>query len=126
MPEQITFRGSVLWDDSVTGAGWSFTPGATVEAAIEAKAPLGDGYWIKPAGRELTSHSLELTWLTSDPGGLRAAVQALASATLGTLVVPGWGSFSRCRLSGVGNFTPQKSEGAKYLVSTSLTFTQYP
>lgn len=127
MAEQITFRGVVLWDDAVNGAGWSFKPGVLVDEASEAKAPLGVGYWVKPAGVATATHSLELAWRTTNKLGIAGTVRGLTSVVLGALVVPGWGTFGNCRLSGVSDFESFKSDAATgYIVKATLTFTEYP
>ncbi|MBI1291205.1 hypothetical protein GC173_08160 [bacterium] len=127
MAEQITFRGSVLWDDATNGAGWDFRPGMVTEEATEAKAPLGVGFWVKPAGSTPATHTLELAWRTTDKSALALSIRSLATVSLGALVVPGWGSFGNCRLSAVSEFESFKSDAATgYIVRATLTFTEYP
>jgi hypothetical protein len=127
MPEQISFKGTVFWDDSAGGAGWKFTPGILVNAAVEAKAPLGTGYWVKPAGVDAVTHTLEVSYRSTAKATLMASLRALATATTGSLVVPGgWGTFTKCRLSAISPLDDFASDGGAYMVRTSLTFTQYP
>jgi hypothetical protein len=127
MAEQILYRSVVLWDSAANGAGWDFKPGVLVDEASEAKAPLGVGYWVKPAGVATATHTLELAWRTSNKLGIASTVRGLATAALGPLVVPGWGTFAKCRLSSVSDFESFKSDAATgYILRATLTFTQYP
>lgn len=126
MAEQISFRGTVFWDDTAGGAGWKFTPGVPVAAAVEAKAPLGTGYWVKPAGVEAAQHTLEVAYRTTAKATLVANLRALATSAVGALVVPSWGTFNNCRLSAISPLDDFASDGAAYMVRATLTFTQYP
>ncbi len=125
--ETITFRGTTVWDEASDGAGYEFKPGNLVEEAVEVKAPLGDGYWVKPGGRATATHKLSAQWRTQTPATLRAAIVALATSTFGDLVIPVWGTYPNCRLSGVGDWEASGSDAETgYIVRGELTFTQYP
>lgn len=127
MAETITFKGTTIWDGATNGAGYDFTPSALVVNITEAGAPLGTGYWIKQGNTTPATHTLDLNWATTDKAALRSAIEALATATLGSLVLPDWGTFTNCRLSGVGTFDSRKSSSSTgYIVTATLTFTQYP
>ena len=127
MSEQIVFRGVVLWDRAVNGAGWDFQPSPLVEDAVELRAPLGTGHWVKPAGVAEASHLLRVQWRTQDKASLLVLLESLAAVELGDLVVPGWGTLPNCRLRGVGELESFRSDGATgYIVSASLDFVQYP
>ena len=124
---KVTFCGTTLWDNDSGGAGYQFRPGALVRRAVEAAAPLGVGYWVKPDNYDLASHTLECAWTAQDPETPRAAVLALADGRVGTLAVSGYGTYLSCRLSGVSDFEVFRTNtSAGHVVKATLTFTQYP
>jgi hypothetical protein len=126
MGEQITFRGELLWDSDTTGAGWDYEPGPPPKKeTIEARAPLGTGYWLKPAGVAASQHKLKLAWHATAAATVRAALAAADSHYTGSLVVPGHGTFAKLRLSSMSSLKPKKS-GNAYLVECELTFEEYP
>lgn len=125
---QILYRGTVIWDSSTNGVGWSFRPVPPVASAIEKKAPLGVGYWVLPDGVESVSYTLELQWRSATPAVIESLVRGVsASATRGTLVVPAYGTYQNCRLSAVSELDSFRSdEETGYITRGSLTFTEYP
>lgn len=124
MPNTISFRGDTIWED---GPEFNLTPGGMGEDAVEARSQTGTGYWIKPAGFSYAEHRLDLVFATSDPGALRESLNDMATAVLGTLAVPGWGSFTKCRLLAPSDFSSFKSDDATgYIVRVTLTFREYP
>lgn len=127
MATTITYQGTTLWDSATNGAGWNLRPGVIVREVIDKAPSLGIGYWVKPANKARATHVLEIAWHTTTPGALIALVDGLANGSLGSLVVPGWGTFLRCRLADVGELRSFKSDSVTgYVVETSLTFEQYP
>jgi hypothetical protein len=125
MADVILFRGTTIWDGATNGAGWSFRRNLMGEGVVEAQAPLGDGYWLKPASKAAVTHSLELAWRVTDKGALAAMISGLMTPALGSLVIPGEGTFTKCRLSEASEFESFKSDGSAYVVRSTLTFTQY-
>jgi hypothetical protein len=127
MPEQIVFKNSAIWDSDTNGIGWAFSQSPFVAAASEARAPLGTGTWVKPAGVDPVQHSLECEFRASAPATIKTLLEGKATFGLGTLTVPGHGTFTRCRLTSIGTLDTQKSsDDIGYIVRTTLTFTQYP
>ena len=126
MPEVITFKGATIWSTATNGAGWKFVPGVRVQQKIVAGPSIGIGHWIKPANVEPAVHTLDIQWRTTDPGAIKTMLEGLALATAGDLVVPVWGTF-RCYLASPGALEPMKSDAATgWIVSTTLTFEEYP
>lgn len=126
MADVITLKGTTIFDSATTGVGWVFSAGSAVEDANEERAPLGTGYWVKPAGVPAVEHSLTLDWVAADPAAIKAALEALRGVTLGNLVVPIWGTYANCRLSKIADWTSDPVDGNAYAVKTTLTVTQYP
>ncbi len=129
MADVITFKGETIFDSADTddtGIGWSFSPGALVQEANEVGPSIGIGYWVKPGNVATSSHTLDLQWRTATPATIRVAIEALATATTGALVIPIWGTIAKLRLSGVGAFECNPSDSGKFTLKTSLTFTGYP
>lgn len=127
MADTITYRGSAIWSNATDGAGYSFRPATPRREVMETRAPNGGvGYWIQDNGVEAVTHTLEVAWRHAVPATLLANIQAAAmDSTLGSLVVPVWGTFTNCRLEGVEWGESQGSDGV-YLIRATLTFRQYP
>jgi hypothetical protein len=126
MPNQISFNGTVIWDGATNGLGWRQILGSKVPEVLEKRSPQGEGYWLKPAGTQAAEHRLEMAWHATDKAALRAMIEGLMGTTRGDLVIPGEGTISNCRLSGVGEWQSRKSSGTSYIVENTLTFTEYP
>lgn len=124
MAEVITFKGTELWSTANGGAGWSFVAGSLAPQVIRSEAQLGVGVWRKVGNTAGATHRLELQRRTTDPEGWRRALEGLAGATAGVLVVPGRGSIT-CTLESCGEFSAFKTD-VGYVVSTALTFVEDP
>lgn len=128
MSDVITFRGTTIFNTATTsprGIGWSLSPGMLAQDAIEATPAQGIGTFVKAGNVPPATHTLELAWFATDAGALRLSIEALATTTTGSLVLPVWGTLARCRLDGASGWEAIPTDGG-YLVKASLSFVQYP
>lgn len=122
----ITFRGTTIWDSESTGAGYELRAGSLTPQVIETGAAQGVGYWLKPGNTEPAQHVLSISW-RGNKTAIKAAVDALMGLPTGALVTPDYGTISNCVLVGASTWESQRSDETDvYLVSTDLTFRQYP
>lgn len=124
--ESITLGNGTIWSGSSSGTGWMFTPSSITQIVIEEKSPLGSQYWVKCNGKNPAVHSLELSWFTSNIRTIYDNMITLMSANLLTLTVPGWGSFTNCRISNINDWKTIKADGSNYNLFCTIEITQYP
>lgn len=127
MSDTITFNGTTLYSTG-DGIGHSFVPGILQRNVIEERAPLGTGYWLKDNGIDATTHTLVLAWHLSGPGlaSKRTTLFNLMTVSTGTLYLPGYGTYTNCRLARITNWQVVGTTNNEYLVSVALEFVEYP
>jgi hypothetical protein len=122
----ITHLGVTLMDEATNGAGWRFLPGLKRREMVEVAAPQGDGYWLKPGPLTAAVHRLEMQWRVANPGTWLATMEGWDMESTGDLVVPDWGTLTNCKLSDKGGIdNPFPTDGG-WIITATLTFTQYP
>lgn len=126
MADVITFKGVSIFNSSGWGRGYNFVPGVPTQDAIEEASPLGSGFWIKPTGWRPGDHQLSAAWALGTPRELEDMLRGVGGASLGTLVVPTHGTYTRCRLMASSLEAPIKGGGGLYLVRGVLVFREYP
>lgn len=126
MSETITYRGTTIWSDATSGVSWRVRPRGGGREVLEVAAPLGEGYWLKQGNTLVEEIDVDLVWIVADKGALRAAILALSTGVVGSLVVPDWGTFANCRLMPPPQFESFKTSGSNYIVQATLQFRAYP
>jgi hypothetical protein len=129
MANIITFGSTTIWDCSLGGTEFAFSPTSISTTVIEKQAPIGNGYFLKKKGKEAADSSLELKYLTDDPQGIINLLEGIDPMFLGTLSLPRWGSFDNYRLISPGSFSIETWSGEdpiRYLLVANLNFRRYP
>lgn len=124
----ITFGNVTIWNTATTGIYHRWSPGSILPDTLEVESPLGTGFWLKPKGKTIATHTLELGWLASNEVAIKNIIEnnAASNTSLNTLTIPERGSFPNCRISAIGEWTAFKSNNGNYVIQTTITFTQYP